>query len=171
MFVMVRIAVRCIMVRCIVVRCVMMRCIVVRCVVMRRVVMRRVVVYLAVVYLAMVHFFDMVRPAVAIIVAVDIMTMHSLVAAATVISASMAMIVVAMAAPAVTITPAGPGTHAQEDAVVEVIRPVKALGRAAVGCSFVVAVRTDGWFADFYGNLRANLRRQGQARKQCCRAE
>jgi hypothetical protein len=113
----------------------------------------------------------MVRPAVAIIVAVDIMAMHSLVAAPAVISASMAMIVVAMAAPAVTITPARPRAYAQEHAVVEVIRPVKALGRTAVGWGFVIAVRADGWFADFYSNLRAYLWRQGQARKQCYRAE
>jgi hypothetical protein len=96
-----------------------------------------------------------------------------IIAAATVVVASMAMIEVAMFAPAVAITPAGPWTHAQEDAVVEVIRPVKALGRASVRPSFVVAPLANGWFAYFNDNLRVNLWRwrQGQARKQCCRAE
>ena len=107
----------------------------------------------------------------AIIVAVEIMPMLGLIAAASVIAASMAMIEVAMAAPAVTITPASPWTHAQEDAVVEVIRPVKAPRRASVGWSFVVAPVTNRWFAYFNGNLRANLWHYGQARKQCCRAE
>ena len=115
--------------------------------------------------------FAAVRPAVAIVVAVSIMTTPGLIAAPSVVAASMAMIEVAMFAPAVAITPAGPWTRAQEDAVVEVIRPVKALGRAAVGCGFVVAPLADRWFADFNSNLRANLWRQGQARKQCCRAE
>ena len=73
------------------------------------------------------------RDVATIVGAVDVMSMLGLIAAAAVIVASMAMIDVAMAAPAVGITPAGPWAHAQEDAVVEVIRPVKALGRAAVG--------------------------------------
>jgi hypothetical protein len=113
----------------------------------------------------------MVRTAVAIVVAVGIMTMLGLIAAASVVIASMAMIEEAMLAPAVTITPAGPWTHAQEYAVIEVIRPVIALGSAAVRPSFVVAPMANGWFADFNDNLRANLWRQGQARKQCCRAK
>jgi hypothetical protein len=107
----------------------------------------------------MMHF-AAVRSAVAIVVAVGIMTMLGLIAAAAVIVASMAMIEVAMFAPAVTITPAGPGTHAQEDAVVEVIRPVKALGRASVRPSFVVAPLANRWFADFNDNLRASLWRR-----------
>ena len=92
---------------------------------------------------------------------VDVMTMLGLIAAASVVAASMAMIGVAMAAPAVRVAPAGPWTHTQEDAVEEVILPIKALGRAAVRCGFVIAPLTDGWFADFDGNLRASRWRQG----------
>ena len=148
----------------------MVRCVMMRCVVMRRVMMRCIMVWSAM------HFFMMhfaaVRSAVAIIVAVSIMAMLGLIAAATVVLASMAMIEVAMFAPAVTITPAGPWAHAQEDAVVEVIRPVKAPGGASIGRFFVVAPMTsDWWFADFNDNLRANLWHKCQARKQCCRAE
>jgi len=116
-------------------------------------------------------YFAAVRPAVAIIVSVGKMSMLSLIAAPAVVAASMAMIDEAMLAPAVGIAPTGPGTHAQKDAVVEVIRPVKALRRTAVRPSFVVAPMAYRWFADFNDNLRANLWRYGQARKQCCRAE
>jgi len=112
--------------------------------------------------------FAAVRSAVAIVVAVNIMAMLGFIATATVILASVAMINEAMLAPAVTITPAGPWTHAQKDTVVKVIRPVIALGGAAVRPNFVVAPMANGWFADFNGNLRANLWRYGQARKQCC---
>jgi hypothetical protein len=101
---------------------------------------------------------------VTIVVAVGIMAMLGLIAATAVVAASMAMIEVAMAAPAVTITPAGPWAHTQEDAVEEVIRPVKARGGAAVGCGFVIAPLADGWFADFDGNLRANRWHNSQAR-------
>jgi hypothetical protein len=99
------------------------------------------------------------------------MTMLGLIAAASVVAASMAMIDEAMFAPAVSVAPAGPWTHAQEDAIEKVILPVIALWGAAVGFGFVIAPLTDGWFADFDGDLRANRWRQGQARKQCCRAE
>jgi hypothetical protein len=50
----------------------------------------------------------------------------------------------AMAAPAVAIAPVGPWAYAQEDAVVEIARAVKAVGRAGIGCIVVVAVITDG---------------------------
>jgi len=110
------------------------------------------------------------RGVATIVGAVEIMTMIGLIAAAAVIAAA-ALRDEAMAAPAVGVTPAGPGAYAQEDAVVEVPRPVKAHGGAAVGCSFVVAVLADGWSADFNGNLRASRWHKGQARKQCCRAE
>jgi hypothetical protein len=112
-----------------------------------------------------------VRPAVAIIVAVSKMSVLGLIAAPSMIVASMAMIDEAMFAPAVGVAPAGPRAHAQEDAVIEVIRPIEALGRAAVRPSLVIAPVANGWLADFDGNLRANLWRYGQARKQCCRAE
>jgi len=111
------------------------------------------------------------RSVATIVGAVDVMTMLGLIAAASMIVASMAMIDVAMFAPAVGVAPAGPWAHAQEDAVVEVIRSVKALGGAAVGCGFVIAPLTNGWNTNFDGNLRANHWRQGQARKQCCRTE
>jgi hypothetical protein len=104
--------------------------------------------------------------------------MLGLITAAAVVLASMAMIEVTMLSPAVTITPAGPWTHAQKDAVEEVILPVKAPGRASVRPHFIVAPLADGWFANFddwstdlNGNLRTSRWRQGQARKQCCRAE
>jgi hypothetical protein len=104
--------------------------------------------------------------------AVAIMTtMIGIPAAAAVIAASMAVIEVAMAAPAVLVAPAGPRTHAQEDAVEEVIRPVKARGCAAVRRIVVVAPLTDGWNADANDNLRASRWRQGQTREQCCRNE
>lgn len=109
----------------------------------------------------------------AIVVAVSVMAMLGLPAAASVVAAS-AIVMEAIFAPAVGIAPAGPGTHAQENAVVEVRRPVKSFGRAAVGRCFVIAPLADGWFAYFNSNLRVSLWRwchQGQARKQCCRAE
>jgi len=46
----------------------------------------------------------------------------------------------AMSAPAVAVAPTGPWAHAQEDAVVEVPRPVKAIGRARVWRIVVVAI-------------------------------
>jgi len=90
-------------------------------------------------------------------------------AAATIASA--AAITEAMAAPAVAIAPAGPWAHAQEDAVVEVPRPVKAIGRAGVRRIVVVAVRTDGLNADINYNLRSDRWHKGQAGEQCCRTE
>jgi hypothetical protein len=64
--------------------------------------------------------------------------MIGLIAAAAVIAAS-AAIVEAMLAPAVTITPAGPGTHAQEYPVEEKSRPIKARRSASIGWIFVIA--------------------------------
>jgi hypothetical protein len=73
----------------------------------------------------------------------------------------------AMAAPTVVITPAGPWTHAQEDAVIEVARPVITNRGAGVRCIAVVAVRTDGWRTTYVdGNLRIRFWRQCQRRKQ-----
>jgi hypothetical protein len=75
----------------------------------------------------------------------------------------------AMPAPTVVITPAGPWAHAQEDAVVEVARPVITNGGAGIRCIAVVAVRTDGWRTTYGdGNLRIRFWRQGQGRKQSC---
>jgi hypothetical protein len=67
------------------------------------------------------------------------MPVFGLIATAAVVAAS-AAISEAMSAPSVPIAPAGPGTHAQEDAVVEVPRAVKAIGCAAIGLIFVIAI-------------------------------
>src|ERR1035441_2814220 len=75
------------------------------------------------------------------------MTVFGLIAAAAVIVAS-ATVVEAMLAPAVTVAPAGPGTHAKEDPVVEESRPIKAFWCAGVGRCFVVAVGADRRNAD-----------------------
>jgi len=92
----------------------------------------------------------------------------SITAAAAIVSS--APFTEAMPAPAVAITPAGPGAHAQEDAVVEVARPVKSHGRAGVGRVVVVSIGTNRWYAqvDADGNLRVSRWRQGQTREQRC---
>ena len=46
----------------------------------------------------------------------------------------------AMTAPAMAIAPVSPGAYTQEDAVVEIARPIKAHGCASVGCVVIVAV-------------------------------
>ena len=46
----------------------------------------------------------------------------------------------AVITPAVAIAPARPWTHAQEDAVIEIARPIKSAGCAAIRCIVVVAV-------------------------------
>jgi hypothetical protein len=75
----------------------------------------------------------------------------------------------AMAAPTVVITPACPWAHAQEDAVVEVARPVITNRGARVRCIAVVAVRTDRGRTPYGdGDLRIRFWRQGQGRKQSC---
>src|ERR1700728_1190871 len=51
-------------------------------------------------------------------------------------------------APAVAVAPASPRTHAQEDALIEIARPVKAHWRACVWCVIVVAIGTGGLNAD-----------------------
>jgi hypothetical protein len=65
----------------------------------------------------------------------------------------------AMLAPAMTIAPAGPGTHTEEDPVEKESRPIKAYGCAGIGRSFVIAVGADRrnvninhwrWNADLY---------------------
>jgi hypothetical protein len=95
--------------------------------------------------------------------AVGIVAMIGFIAAPAVIAAS-AAITEAMFAPSVSVAPAGPGTHTEEDAVVEVSWPVKAIGRAAVGRSFVIAVGADRWNADFDCNLSFSRWRQDQSR-------
>lgn len=110
-------------------------------------------------------------PVATIIIAVSIMAMLGLIAGASVVAAS-AIVMEAMAAPAVRITPASPWSNAEEDAVVEISRSVEAHWRAFVGRGFVVTVRANRrWGADFNRNLCASCWRQHQTRKQCCRAE
>jgi len=106
----------------------------------------------------------------AIVIAVGIMTVLGFPASASVVAAT-AFTMEAMFAPAVCIAPAGPGAYAEENAIVEVPRPVKSIGRASVGRSFVIAPLTDGWDADFDGNLSFCSRHNGQSRKQYCRSE
>jgi acetaldehyde dehydrogenase (acetylating) len=96
--------------------------------------------------------------------------MIGFIAAAAVIAAT-AAIVEAMLAPAVAVAPAGPGTYAQEDAVEEESRPVKAIGRAFVGWVFVVAKFAHRRHADFDVNLSASRWNKDQPCNQCCRTE
>src|ERR1035437_9748318 len=77
---------------------------------------------------------------------------------------SSAPVAEAMTTPTVAIAPAGPRTHAQEDAAIKVSRPVKSIGRAGVRFIVVIAVRTDGWNADVYDDLSLSHWRQSQAR-------
>src|SRR5580693_138033 len=76
----------------------------------------------------------------------------------------------AMLTPAVAVAPVCPRAHAQEDAVIEISRPVKAAGCAAVWRIVVVAVGTDGLYAYAYANcdLRAGRWHQGQGHEQGC---
>jgi hypothetical protein len=96
--------------------------------------------------------------------------------AAAAVVPSAATIPEAMSAPAVAITPTGPGAYAQEYPVVKVPRAVKAVGRALVGWSFIVAVRANRRrTADVNAqrNLRLSRWRRGQdqAHEQCRRTE
>src|SRR5580658_3780312 len=75
---------------------------------------------------------------------------------------SSATAVEAMFAPTVAVAPVRPGSHAQEDAVIEVARPIKATGRAAVWCVVVIAVGTDRLDAYADANLCTGGWRQGQ---------
>jgi hypothetical protein len=77
----------------------------------------------------------------------------------------------AMSAPAVAIAPVRPRANAQEDAVIEIARPIKTTGRAAVRRIVIVAIGTDGWiYADADGDLRAGRWHQGQGHEQSCRS-
>jgi hypothetical protein len=79
----------------------------------------------------------------------------------------------AMSAPTMAIAPAGPRTHAEEDAVVEVAWAVKAIGRAGVWRVVVIAVLANrlNATADADDNLRLCCRRKGKPCEQCCGAE
>ena len=73
-----------------------------------------------------------------------------------------------MFAPAVAVAPVRPGSHAQEDAVIEISRPIKATGCAAVRCIVVIAVGTDRLNAYADADLCTGGWRQGQRDEQCC---
>jgi hypothetical protein len=60
------------------------------------------------------------------------------------VEASATLTAEAMVAPAVAVAPVGPGTDAEEDAVVEVARAVVAVRSATVGGIAVIAVLADG---------------------------
>jgi hypothetical protein len=74
--------------------------------------------------------------------------------AAAAVIASAAIIHKPMAAPAVTIAPACPWTHAQEDPVIEVPRPVETNRRAGIGRVVVIAIRAYRLHADVNAYLR-----------------
>src|ERR1700722_3156170 len=78
----------------------------------------------------------------------------------------------AMFAPAVAVAPVRPRTHAQEDTVIEIARPIETTGRAAVRCIVVIAVGTDRLNADAHvdANLCTGGWRQAQGDEQGCRA-
>jgi hypothetical protein len=71
----------------------------------------------------------------------------------------------AMAAPAVSVAPIGPGTDAKEDAVIEVALAVVACRGAGVGRVVVVAVGTD-WRWTAYINADADLSFCGWEKRQ-----
>src|SRR5271155_82339 len=76
----------------------------------------------------------------------------------------------AMFAPAMAVAPVRPWAHAQEDAVIEISRPVKAARRAAIRCRVVVAVGTDRRiyaYAYTHGDLRGCWH-DDQGREQGC---
>lgn len=73
----------------------------------------------------------------------------------------------AMSTPAVSVTPVGPGTDAEEDAVVEVAGAVEAHGCAGVGLVVVVAVLADGLNADFDDDLRVGSGRKSGKSAEC----
>lgn len=78
----------------------------------------------------------------------------------------------AMAAPTMAISPAGPWTHAQEDAVIEIAGSIKANRRAGVRRIVVVAIGADGLgTADADDNLRVSGRHQAQRGDKYCGAK
>jgi hypothetical protein len=79
---------------------------------------------------------------------------------------SAAIIHEAMLTPAVPIAPAGPWAHAQENAVVEVARPIESHRRAFIRRIVVIPVRTHRLCAYIDVDLRLSRRRQSQPREQ-----
>src|ERR1019366_2737568 len=77
----------------------------------------------------------------------------------------------AMTAPAVSIAPAGPWAHAEEDAVIEIARTVKAHRGTGVGLIVVISVGA-GWLdPDIDNDLCLQHRCQCQTREQGRRTE
>src|SRR5271154_1183354 len=75
----------------------------------------------------------------------------------------------AMFAPAMSVAPVRPGSHSQEDAVIEIARPIKTTGRAAIRCVVVIAIGTDRLNADAHANLRVGGWHQDPRGEQGCR--
>jgi hypothetical protein len=104
------------------------------------------------------------------VVSVGIGSVIGRVAASTCISASTA-INEAIAAPPVAIAPAGPRTHAQEDAVVEVARPIETDRRATIWRIVIIAIGANGLNTDGDDNLRASIGCKGRSCEQGCGCE
>jgi hypothetical protein len=120
------------------------------------------------------HFATVWSAVAAVIVTMGIMAMLGFITAASMVVAS-AIVMEAISAPAVGIAPASPGTHAKEDATVEIRWPIKSVRSASIGRSLIIAPLANRWNADFDDggmwnadaddNLRASRRHQGQTRK------
>ncbi len=80
--------------------------------------------------------------------------------------ASSSTTVEAMLAPTVAIAPACPWAYAEEDPVIEISRPIKTHGRAAIRRIFVIAVGTHGRI-DADANFSVGRWRQGDE-QGCC---
>jgi hypothetical protein len=70
-----------------------------------------------------------------------------------------------MITPTMTIAPTCPWADTEEDAVIEITRPIKTTWGAAVWCVFVIAVGTD-WRIYADGNLCVQARHYRQGRQQ-----
>jgi hypothetical protein len=77
----------------------------------------------------------------------------------------------AVRTPSVAIAPAAPGSHSEEDAVVEVAGAVVTHGRAGVRRVAVIPIGTSGLNPNTDRDLSFGCRCQDQACKQCRRAE
>jgi hypothetical protein len=101
------------------------------------------------------------------VVSVGVRCVIGRITAPTVVSASTA-VDEAIAAPTVAIAPAGPWAHAQEDAVVEIARPIEADRRATIWRIVVIAVGANGLNTDADDYLRVGPGRKSRGREQRC---
>lgn len=85
--------------------------------------------------------------------------------------ASAATAVEAMTAPAVAVAPVGPGTYAEEEAVVEVARTIPSVWCTGVGSVVVVAPLADGGAAYLNANRAADANTNADLRASCCRRD